>query len=363
MQIDSKFVSRKFWNGKRVFITGHTGFKGAWLSLWLADMGAKIYGYSLAPSTNPSLFEIAGVSRHVTNHQLATVHDPVELAAAIKKADPEIVIHMAAQSLVRRSYIDPIETYMTNVMGTVHLLNACRAVTSIAAVLIITTDKCYENREWRWGYREGDSLGGRDPYSNSKACAELITDAYRKSFYAGESDPLVATARAGNVIGGGDWSTDRLVPDLIRAFMEKRVPVIRSPNATRPWQHVLEPLGGYLILCEALFERRAQMAAAWNFGPAPEDARPVSWIANTVADLWRENASWDLDERQHPHEANQLYLDTTKARNELGYRPRWALMDALERIVEWYKEMGAGMDMTEVTLNQIHEFERTSPLT
>lgn len=357
------FVSRDFWKDKRVFLTGHTGFKGAWLSLWLADMGAEIYGYSLAPPTTPNLFEIAGVSKIVRRHHVASVHDPLELDAAIERAEPEIVIHMAAQAIVRRGYLNPIDTYMTNVMGTVHLLEACRKRHSISAILVVTTDKCYENREWQWGYREVDLLGGRDPYSNSKACAELVTAAYRKSFYELEPQTSVATARAGNVIGGGDWASDRLIPDLIRAHLAGSAPVIRSPNAIRPWQHVLEPLSGYLMLCQGLYEHRETMADAWNFGPALEDARPVSWIANRVANLWNGDAKWKLDTDRHPHEANYLYLDTTKARKILGYKPRWPLSVALEQVVTWHKGMAVGSDMAALTLQQVREFESTDPVT
>lgn len=354
-------VSRRFWSGKRVFITGHTGFKGAWLSLWLTDMGAHVYGYALPPSTSPSLFDLAGLAEHIAHHQFATTHDPAALADAVKRAKPDVVIHMAAQALVHQGYADPTGTYMTNVMGTVHLLEACRGQDSIAAILVVTSDKCYENCEWHWGYRETDRLGGRDPYSSSKACAELVTDAYRRSFYATDSRPLVASARAGNVIGGGDWAADRLVPDIMRAYMAGRAPLIRSPNATRPWQHVLEPLSGYLLLCEALCAQNGNIAAGWNFGPAPDDAKPVAWIADRLASLWQGNATWTRDGDQYPHEATYLYLDTSKARSELGYRPRWALSTALERIVEWYKGFIAGAELRQLTLEQIRAFERTEP--
>lgn len=354
-------VSRKFWSGKRVFLTGHTGFKGAWLSLWLSDMGAQVHGYALSPSTSPSLFDVAGVAERIAGHQIATTHDPAALAEAVKRANPDVVIHMAAQAIVRQSYADPVGTYMTNVMGTVHLLDACRRQDSIAAILVVTSDKCYENREWQWGYRETDRLGGRDPYSNSKACAELVTDAYRNSFYATDSGPLVASARAGNVIGGGDWAVDRIVPDIVRAYMAARAPLIRSPNAIRPWQHVLEPLSGYLLLCEALCARKPNIATGWNLGPAADDARPVGWLADQLARLWHGNATWNRDGDQHPHEATYLYLDTAKARNELGYRPRWPLATALERVVEWYKGFAAEADPAQLTLEQICAFEQTEP--
>lgn len=322
-------------------------------------MGAQVFGYALPPPTLPNLFDLAHVAECLSKHQVANIHDAPLLTEAIKSAEPDIVIHMAAQALVRSGYSDPINNYMTNVMGTVHLLEACRHQNSIAAILIVTTDKCYENREWQWGYREIDRLGGRDPYSNSKACAELVTAAYRDSFYTTTSAPLVASARAGNVIGGGDWAADRLVPDMIRAYLADKEPQIRSPNATRPWQHVLEPLHGYLQLCEALFQRDRKTATAWNFGPAPDDARPVAWIADRIAHLWHEGANWAYDETLHPHEANYLYLDTAKARNELGYKPRWALPEALERVVTWYKGVSAGADPKRLTLDQIHSFERT----
>ena len=353
-------VSRQFWSRKRVFLTGHTGFKGAWLSLWLSDMGAQVYGYALPPSTSPSLFELAEVGVRIARHQTGSIHDLATLKRAVVHAQPDVVIHMAAQAIVRQGYADPIDTYMTNVMGTVHLLEACRHLDSLAAILVVTTDKCYENREWNWGYREIDRLGGRDPYSNSKACAELVTDAYRKSFYAADSAPLIATARAGNVIGGGDWAVDRLIPDIVRAYMDGRTPLIRSPSATRPWQHVLEPLSGYLLLCEALCGRDANLATGWNFGPAAEDAKPVSWLVDKLADLWHGEATWAHDRDHHPHEAAYLYLDTAKAQTQLGYRPRWTLTTALERVTEWHKRLAAGADPRIITLEQIRAFEMTT---
>lgn len=350
-----------FWQGRKVFLTGHTGFKGAWLSQWLGELGATIHGYALAPPTQPNLFSAAGVESRLAGHMIADIRDLDALRQAVHASRPEIVIHMAAQSLVREGYTDPVGTYATNVLGTVNLLEAVRGADSVRVVLVVTTDKCYENREWPWGYREIDRLGGRDPYSSSKACAELVTAAYRSSFFnRSDGAPAVATARAGNVIGGGDWAKDRLVPDLVRAFIAGEQPLIRSPHAVRPWQHVLEPLFGYLELCERLWSDGARLADAWNFGPQAGDARSVAWIADRLAALWGGGAAWRTDTgRDHPHETNFLHLDATKATQQLGYHPRWRLEDALVSIVEWYKLHAKGESMAAVTCRQIADFERS----
>lgn len=347
-----------FWRGRRVFLTGHTGFKGSWLSLWLQKLGAELTGFALPPPTRPSLFEAARVDQGMTS-VIGDIRDPGALAAALQRANPDVVIHMAAQPLVRRSYQDPVETYSTNVMGVVHLLEAVRRVPGVRAVLNVTTDKCYDNREWSWGYRENEALGGHDPYSSSKACAELVTAAYRSSFFsgAGGSGAGIATARAGNVIGGGDWAADRLVPDMVAAF-ERGQPVrVRSPHAVRPWQHVLEPLRGYLSLSQALVERGPAVAQAWNFGPSDDDARPVAWVVEHMAGAWGEGAGWALDPGEHPHEASCLKLDISKARQGLGWHPRLRLPQAIALVVEWHRATGGGQDPRAVTSAQIDHYQ------
>jgi CDP-glucose 4,6-dehydratase len=349
-------VDPAFWAGKRVFLTGHTGFKGSWLSLWLQKMGAQLTGFALAPPTDPALFDVARVGEGMTSI-IGDIRERETLAQALVEADPEIVIHMAAQPLVRASYDDPVGTYATNVMGTVHLLEAVRQAPNVRAVCIVTTDKCYENREWAWGYREDEAMGGYDPYSNSKGCAELVTLAYRRSFFGGGSATAIASGRAGNVIGGGDWAIDRLIPDILRAIGEGREVQIRNPHAIRPWQHVLEPLSGYLVLCQALWQRPEMAAEAWNFGPRDEDARPVQWIVERMCDIWGEGARWTRDQGIHPHEAHYLKLDISKARAQLGWQPRWTLAEALDRIVAWQRTWLSGGDMQELTIGQIAAYE------
>lgn len=351
---------QKFWKNRRVFLTGHTGFKGSWLSLWLEHFGAQVTGYALPPPTTPSLFEQAGVVRAV--HSLtADIREPVRLRDAIEDCRPEVVIHMAAQSVVRRGYEDPAETYAVNVMGTVNLLEALRQLCQPCTVVNITSDKCYENREWAWGYRESDALGGRDPYSNSKSCAELVTSAYRESFFPvdrfGEHGVAIASARAGNVIGGGDWTSDQLIPDLLRAFMAKEPCLIRSPQSVRPWQFVLEPLRGYLLLAERLAQDPGAFSSAWNFGPADNDARPVSWIADRLASLWGEGAQWTHDGASHPHEAHLLKLDSSRARSELRWLPLLPLPTALEWTARWYRACQDRTDLAALTRQQILEYE------
>jgi len=353
---EAGMVDPAFWAGKRVFLTGHTGFKGSWLSLWLQIMGAKLTGFALTPPTTPALFEEARVADGMTSI-IGDIRDREVLARALVDADPEIVIHMAAQPLVRASYDDPVGTYATNVMGTVHLLEAVRAAPSVRAACIVTTDKCYENREWPWGYREDEAMGGHDPYSNSKGCAELVTSAYRRSFFGAGSRTGIASGRAGNVIGGGDWAVDRLIPDILQAFGEGREVLIRNPVATRPWQHVLEPLAGYLVLCQALWDNPEVAAGGWNFGPRDEDARPVEWIVRRMCEIWGEGAKWTRDQGEHPHEANYLKLDISKARAQLGWQPRWTLAEALDRIVTWQRAWLSGADMHEFTTRQIAAYE------
>lgn len=326
---------RQAFAGRRVFVTGHTGFKGAWLCLFLARLGARVSGYALAPATEPSLFDLAGVADTLDGHCLADVRDPAALAAAMQAARPELVLHLAAQALVRDSYADPASTWSTNVMGTVNLFEAVRACPSVRAALVVTTDKCYQNMHWPWGYRENDRLGGNDPYSASKAGAELVAHSYRASFFA-DNGPLLATARAGNVIGGGDWSTDRLIPDAVRAMRQGSPLLIRHPDATRPWQHVLEPLHGYLLLAARLLAGDSACADAYNFGPDAADNLAVRDVLDGLAAHWPA-LSWQVDgARQTMHEAALLYLDSSKARRELTWQVRWPLDSGLRHTAQWY---------------------------
>jgi len=297
--VENLVINPVFWKSKKVLITGHTGFKGSWLALWLQNLGANVTGYSLQPPTNPNLFEIAHVADKM-NSIIGDVRDLKHLISCFAENRPEIIIHMAAQSLVRTSYDDPVETYSTNVMGTVNVLEAVRHTDSVKVIIIVTSDKCYENKEWLWGYRENEPMGGHDPYSNSKGCAELVTSAYRNSYFHVKSSVAVASTRAGNVIGGGDWAQDRLIPDIVNAFMEKRPVMIRNPNAIRPWQHVLEPLHGYLMLAERLWDKGHTFAEGWNFGPNEQDAKPVSYVVERLAQLWGKDASWNNDAFSHP---------------------------------------------------------------
>jgi CDP-glucose 4,6-dehydratase len=340
-------VEPGFWSGRRVLVTGHTGFKGSWLSLWLAQMGAEVRGLSDAVPTEPSLFELARVGELVE-----TVEADIRDAEAVRRAvaGSEVVLHLAAQPLVRASFADPRSTYEINVMGTVNVLDAVRSDGDVRAAVNVTSDKCYENREWEWAYREDEPMGGHDPYSSSKGASELVTSAYRRSFGL-----RLASARAGNVIGGGDWGADRLIPDLMRAALSGAEVEIRNPGATRPWQHVLNPLSGYLVLAQALWED-PEAATAWNFGPAQEDARPVAWIVDRLAELWPGELPWARSEGDHPHEARYLKVDSSRARERLGWAPRWDLARALDSIVEWYAALRDGEDMREVTLAQLRDF-------
>lgn len=350
-------IDKSFWRGRRVLVTGHTGFKGGWLSLWLESLGAEVTGYALTPTTSPNLYEAANVTRGLKESVIADIRDLDRLGDVIRRARPEIVIHMAAQPLVRASYADPIETYSVNVVGTATLLEAIRRGGGVRAVVSVTSDKCYENREWVWGYRESDPMGGFDPYSSSKGCAELVTSAMRNAFFHPESwsehKVAVASARAGNVIGGGDWAEDRLVPDLVRAFTAGVAAAVRRPDAVRPWQHVLEPLSGYLVLAERLVDEGPDFAEAWNFGPEESDAREVGWLADRVSTLWGDGARCEGDRRAHPHEATFLKLDCSKARARLGWRPRWHLERALEETVAWYRAFYAGSDVRALSAGQI----------
>jgi CDP-glucose 4,6-dehydratase len=347
-------INPNFWRGKRVLVTGHTGFKGSWLCLWLESLNAEAFGLALPPLKSPALFHEARVSES-TISILGDIRDYETVQRAMQQAQPEIVIHMAAQPLVRYSYQEPIETYATNVMGTAHVLEVARKVGTVRAVINVTTDKCYENKEWIWGYRENEPMGGHDPYSSSKACSELVTNAYRRSFYESAGIAL-ASARAGNVIGGGDWAEDRLVPDILRAFEKKQPVVIRYPHAIRPWQHVLEPLSGYLQLAEKLHQNGNAYSGAWNFGPNDHDAKPVEWIVEQMTRKWGADATWTQDDGDRPHEADYLKLDISKAKCHLGWQPSLNLDQALGMIVDWHKAWRAGADMYKHTKQQVKNF-------
>lgn len=346
-------IDRNFWCGKRVFLTGHTGFKGGWLALWLSKMGAHVYGYALAPATKPALFTVARIGDLLADSTFADIRDEAALHRAMQAAQPDIVFHLAAQPLVRHSYRAPVETYAVNVMGTVNLFEAVRAVTSVRAVVNVTTDKCYENREKNEPYAEHEALGGHDPYSSSKACSELVTSAYRRSFMDTQSVGL-SSARAGNVIGGGDWSDDRLLPDFLRAIDTGKTLAIRYPGAIRPWQHVLEPLSGYLCLAESLTSNRS-LAQSWNFGPDDSDERSVEWIVDSLCRCIP-GATWQLETAQQPHEAGTLKLDSAKAKQQLGWYSRWHLDTALEKTVTWHQAWKRGENMQDVSLAQLDEY-------
>lgn len=342
------------WQGRRVFLTGHTGFKGSWLALWLTQIGARVTGFAL-PAERPSLFEQARVGELI-EHVEGDIRDLGAVEKAITAAQPEVVFHLAAQPLVRQSYDCPVETFATNVQGTVHVLDACRRVSGLKAVVCITSDKCYDNREWVWPYRENDPMGGHDPYSASKGAAELVIAAYRRSFF--EQGAGIASVRAGNVIGGGDWAADRLIPDIVRALIAGEQPLIRSPRSIRPWQHVLEALGGYLMIAERLIDGAESAASGWNFGPADDDAKPVDWIADRMTAAWGKPGWTNGEQPGAPHEARILKLDCAKARSELGWRPAWTLETALARIVEWHRHVAQGGDARAISLAQLAEYRQ-----
>jgi CDP-glucose 4,6-dehydratase len=352
--VEEVVVNPSFWRSRRVLVTGHTGFKGSWLCLWLQSLGAEVIGYSAGAPSSPCIYELANIGSAMTSIE-GDIRDTAAVRDVFAAQRPEVVIHMAAQPLVRRSYVDPVGTYASNVMGTVNVLDAVRHTDDVRVVINVTTDKVYENREWEWGYREDEPKGGRDPYSNSKACSELVTSAYRESFFGPDSQVALATVRAGNVIGGGDWGEDRLIPDIMRAALDREELVIRNPNAIRPWQHVLNPLSGYLRLAESLWESD-ELAEGWNFGPDERDARPVDWIIERLGALWGERIPWRHDGGSNPHEAMYLRLDSSKARVRLGWAPRWDLEQALASIVSWYKAFQAAGDLREHSLRQIEEF-------
>jgi CDP-glucose 4,6-dehydratase len=345
-------VDSAFWKERKVLITGHTGFMGGWLAVWLSHLGARVSGYSLPAPTDPSFYEVTAVPRVLDAETIADVRCRDDLMGAVRDASPEIVFHLAAQPLVRYAFDHPIETIEVNVMGSANLLDAVRSTNTTRVVLVITTDKVYENVEWDWDYRERDRLGGKEPYGASKACAEIVVDAYRAS-YLRRQNTAVSTIRAGNIIGGGDWAADRLIPDIVRAFSAREPLVLRNPSATRPWQHVLDPLRGYLILAQQMWLDPADFEGPWNFGPAAEDHRPVSWIADRCADVWGGEARWELDPNSQPYEAKRLGVTSAKAEARLGWRPVWRLDQALERSMGWYRAHLDGGNMLERTLDDI----------
>lgn len=354
-------MNTAFWKGKKVFVTGHTGFKGAWLSLWLDHMGAEVYGYALKPPTSPSFYEVCQVESRLAGVTYNDIRNLDALCLAVQSAQPDIVIHMAAQPIVRKSYVNPIETYEINVLGTLHLFEAVRCALaegfSIKAVINVTTDKCYDNKEWDWAYRENDVLGGRDPYSNSKACSELLTTAYRASFFSGEKGVAVASARAGNVIGGGDWAEDRLIPDCMAAMIKGESIRVRNPSSVRPWQHVLEPLGGYLHLAEKLMTVGETFAEAWNFGPDETEVYSVEQVVELLCAKWGGEATYQLQlPVDHLHEAHMLRLDCSKAKLRLGWKPQWNISETLDKVVEWTQSWINNEDMVKTSIKQIRAY-------
>jgi CDP-glucose 4,6-dehydratase len=352
-------MNKGFWQGKRVFVTGHTGFKGSWLALFLRHFGAEVAGFALAPATSPNLWGLLDL-----NSDIQATTDDIRNASALRTAvthfQPEIVFHLAAQALVRASYVDPVETYSTNVMGTVNLLEAVRATPSVRAVVSVTSDKCYDNQEWVWGYREADPIGGHDPYSSSKGCAELVTAAYRSSFFNpvkySDHGVAIASCRAGNVVGGGDWSDDRLIPDVIRSIAAGQAVDIRNPNATRPWQHVLEPLSGYLLVAEKLVTDGVAYGEAWNFGPGAEGDQTVIQVVEQLIAKFGQGKIHVAQNPDNPHEAGLLKLDISKARDRLGWQPRWNVAQTLDAVVNWHKGLESGAEIQEMSLKQVEQY-------
>jgi len=357
MGINKGKVDSVFWKDKKVFLTGHTGFKGSWMSLWLHSMGAIVKGYSLEPNTTPNLFTEARVDENIES-EFGDIRDLKQISKSMFDFNPNILIHMAAQPLVRLSYQEPIDTYTTNVIGTVNVLEAARKCENLKAIVSVTTDKCYENREWHWGYRESEPMGGHDPYSSSKGCAELVTSAYRRSFFSARDSASLASARAGNVIGGGDWSNDRLMPDILRAFEKSEPVVIRNPLSTRPWQHVLEPISGYLVLAENLYNHGEEFAEGWNFGPRDAGCKSVDWILDEMVTQWGEGARWELDKNNNPYEAGYLKLDCSKAAERLKWQPKWDLKESLKIIVDWHQVYIDGGDLKKQCLKEIDNYSK-----
>ena len=349
-------VDPHFWTGRKVFVTGHTGFKGAWLSFRLLGLGAKVSGFALPPATEPNLFESLGLAKGM-QHSLGDIRDAESLNAAITEAQPEVVFHLAAQALVRPAFDDPVGTFATNVMGTVNLLQALRDVPMLKAIVVVTSDKVYDNREWSWGYRETDALGGREPYGSSKACCEHVVESFARSYFRpGENGPGIASLRAGNVIGGGDWASDRLIPDAVRAFLKGSPLRLRNPAAVRPWQHVLEPLEAYLDMAQRLSATPADWSGAWNVGPAAESARPVSWIAERLCALWGNGARWEAANGNQPYEARLLHVDSSKLSAAAGYRPTWPIETALDHTIAWYRVARERGDLRALSQRQVEQF-------
>ena len=350
-------VGASFWKGKKVYLTGHTGFKGSWLCLWLQNMGAFVKGYSLDVNTTPALFVQTNLAADMES-EIGDIRNLGQLTKSMVSFSPDILIHMAAQPLVRLSYQEPVNTYTTNVIGTVNVMEAARKCPNLKAIVSVTTDKCYENKEWEWGYRENEPMGGHDPYSSSKGCAELVTSAYRRSFFSCDNTASLASARAGNVVGGGDWAEDRLIPDALRAFEKSKPVVIRNPLSTRPWQHVLEPLSGYLVLAQELFINGDSFAESWNFGPKDEDCKTVKWILDEMVKAWGNNVSWTLDKKNNPHEAGFLKLDCSKAASKLKWTPKWNLQFTINSIVDWHKLYINGGDIKKQCLKEINIYNK-----
>jgi CDP-glucose 4,6-dehydratase len=350
---------KRFWKGKKVFVTGHTGFKGSWLCILLNYLGAEVYGYALEPNTQPALYNFCNIDSFV-HSTIGDIRDIEKLKSSLQNSNPDIIIHMAAQPLVRLSYQNPVETFDINVMGTVHLLESARYCSNVKAIVNVTTDKCYENKEWPWGYRENEPMGGYDPYSSSKGCSELVTSAYRNSFFNpnqySKHGVAVASARAGNVIGGGDWAEDRLIPDFVRSIQNNQKILIRSPKAIRPWQHVLEPLSGYLVLAEALYTNGTEFAQAWNFGPNEDDVKNVEWIVNTICEKWGNGAAFAIDPNPQPHEATYLKLDCSKAKTMLNWHPRWDINKTIQSIIEFNKAFQNKENILELCMKQIENY-------
>lgn len=347
-------IDCEFWRGKRVLVTGHTGFMGGWLTVLLKELGARVSGYALAAPTEPSFFERVGLAKLLDRHVLADIRNLAALSSTMREQAPEVIFHLAAQPLVREAFRSPVATFDVNVMGTVNVLEAARDLASVRAIVVVTSDKVYDNVEWDWDYRESDRLGGREPYGVSKACAELVIDAYRESFLSTKGVG-VASVRAGNVIGGGDWAAERLVPDIVRAFSAGATLIIRNPAATRPWQHVLEPLRGYLMLAERLFSQPQAYCGGWNFGPTREDHKPVSWIADNCARLWGNGARWEIDSKSQPYEAKRLGVTIAKAELRLGWLPYWRIEAALDQTVDWYRANLVGRNLLDATLAQVRQ--------
>jgi CDP-glucose 4,6-dehydratase len=348
-------VNPSFWKGKKVYLTGHTGFKGSWMSLWLQSMGAIVKGYSLEPNTTPNLFTVANVGTAMDS-EIGDIRDLNQISKSMSNFNPDILIHMAAQPLVRLSYLEPVDTYTTNVIGTVNVLEAARNCLNLKAIVSVTTDKCYENKEWDWGYRESEPMGGHDPYSSSKGCAELVISAYRRSFFSESNTASLASARAGNVIGGGDWSDDRLIPDILRSFEKSKPVIVRNPLSTRPWQHVLEPISGYMVLAENLFENSSDFSGGWNFGPKVDDCKSVNWILDKMVEKWGKGASWEFDNNNNSHEAGYLKLDCSKAASKLNWYPKWNLDFTLDSIINWNQDFLSGKNMQERCLVEISKY-------